>query len=276
MAGILNDFSVPLLAQAIEDNAVECSLSWAHWPGMQLGTDPHAVWTLTDVPFPFFNNVFRANIPEDEVPHAIATAVARARDRRVPMFWWTGPTTQPADLGEHLLASGFVHGFEAPAMAADLLGLPKDVAALSRLDVEEVCDPESLKAWCAVMTSVYEFPTFAAETWFTILAYLGLGPAHPFRHFLARLDGAPVGTASLFLGAGVAGVSSVATVPEYRRRGVATAVKVEALRQARMLGYRIGVLFSSPAGVGVYRNLGFREYGKGNCFVWSSGEGANP
>ena len=74
------------------------------------------------------------------------------------------------------------------------------------------------------------------------------------------------------LGAGVAGLSSVATVPEARRQGIGTAVTLHLLEQARAMGYRIGVLFSSDMAVGVYRKLGFREYRKGSFYVWT----ANP
>jgi GNAT superfamily N-acetyltransferase len=268
---ILSDFSAVDVAKAIEDNAIECCLSWAQWPRMNTGADQHIVWTLTDVPFPFFNNVFRPCIPAAQVHRTIEEVLDRARHRSVPLYWWNGPTTRPADLGRRLEERGFVHGFEASAMAIDLLSLDKNMATPDHLFIEEVSDPEKLRAWCAVMTNVYEFPSFAVEPWFQILIHLGLGPRQPFRHFLASCEGKPVATASLFLGSGVGGVSSVATVPEHRRQGIATSITVAALRQARNLGYRIGVLFSSPMGVGVYQQLGFREYGKGDCYVWMEG-----
>ena len=44
------------------------------------------------------------------------------------------------------------------------------------------------------------------------------------------------------------------------------------LIDARRKGYAIGALFSSEMAVGIYRNLGFQEYGKGNIYLWQESE----
>ena len=119
------------------------------------------------------------------------------------------------------------------------------------------------------MGPVYEFPDFALEPWHDMQAAVGLGADRPYRHYIAWLKGTPVATASLFLGAGVAGISNVATLPEFRGRGIATAVTLEPLLEARRGGYRVGVLFASMAAIGLYRRLGFRQYCKGNCYAWT-------
>ena len=43
---------------------------------------------------------------------------------------------------------------------------------------------------------------------------------------------------------------------------------VSPLIDARRDGYEIGVLFSSEMAVGIYRNLGFQEYGTGYIYLW--------
>lgn len=267
---VLTDATDEQLALAVEANGVECCLTWAAWPGMERRDDEFLTTTMTDVPFPFFNNVFRPNIPDSKVDEVVERVLKLARKRNVPMFWWTGPTTKPEDLGERLLQKGFEHGFEAPAMAVDLRHMNSHHGEVPRsFVIQEVTDEELLKDWCDVMAPVYEFPDFAAKPWFEMLAHLGLGADQPLRHFIGYLDKQPVASASLYLDSSVGGISSVATHPDFRRQGFATAITLVSLEEARRLGYRYGVLFSSPMGLGVYNKIGFREFGKGNCYVWS-------
>ena len=95
------------------------------------------------------------------------------------------------------------------------------------------------------------------------------GLADPWRHYLGWLDDEAVATASIYLGAGVAGVYFVMTVPEARRRGIGAAITRAALQEARATGVQYGVLESSPAGRSVYAGLGFREYCTIDLYEWS-------
>ena len=86
--------------------------------------------------------------------------------------------------------------------------------------------------------------------------------------YLGNIDGTPVATSELFLGGGVAGIHGVTTVPEFRGRGIGTAMTPSPLIDARNQGYDIGVLFSSEMAVGIYRGSGFQEYGRGYIYLW--------
>jgi len=45
------------------------------------------------------------------------------RRRRLPLLWQIGPSSQPPDLRQRLLAHGFTHEEDEPAMALDLLAM---------------------------------------------------------------------------------------------------------------------------------------------------------
>ncbi|NIN63867.1 MAG: GNAT family N-acetyltransferase, partial [Anaerolineae bacterium] len=82
------------------------------------------------------------------------------------------------------------------------------------------------------------------------------------------LDGETVGASRLFMGAGVAGVYAVGTLPKKRRQGIGTAMTLAALGEARRLGYRIGVLRAAEMALGIYRRLGFTDFCRFGVYEW--------
>jgi GNAT superfamily N-acetyltransferase len=99
---------------------------------------------------------------------------------------------------------------------------------------------------------------------------IGLGDQTLWRHYLGRVHGEPVATTTLFLGAGVAGIYFVFTLPAARRQGIGAAITLAALREAQRLTYRIGVSGSSPMGYPVYQRLGFQEYCRIALYEWNA------
>jgi len=76
--------------------------------------------------------------------------------------------------------------------------------------------------------------------------------------FLGRLNGRPAATATLVRTESVAGIYSVSTVDDARRRGLGTAVTWAAVARAKEWGVDAVVLQSSEMGLGVYNAMGFR------------------
>ena len=87
---------------------------------MRFVEHPHAVVTESDLPCPFFNNVFSADIPQPNAEAIVDDLIGRYRSRNVPCFWWSGPVNHDQRVASILEARGFVQAFEAAALALNL------------------------------------------------------------------------------------------------------------------------------------------------------------
>jgi ribosomal protein S18 acetylase RimI-like enzyme len=94
-----------------------------------------------------------------------------------------------------------------------------------------------------------------------------MAPDAAIQFFAVLKDGEPVATSMLLLADGLAGIYCVSTLAAERGRGLGAHATAQALREARRLGYRVGVLQSSPDGHSVYRKLGFEDLAEIPMFV---------
>jgi ribosomal protein S18 acetylase RimI-like enzyme len=265
MAEILQDLSPPKLVAAIEASMFGFWIQLGHSPRVELYDGPDMVRFIGDVPSPFCNNVFRAQLAPDDTDARIEATLAPFQALRFPVRWLISPSTRPVDLGKHLEAHGFAQVADLPGMAVDLLALNEELTIPPDVMIKRVADVQTLERWIQAFTIGYGVPVSVGDFFFDCLVSVGF--ELPWRHYLGWLEGEPVSCSSLLLGAGVAGIFAVATVPEARGRGIGSALTLLPLREARAMGYRVGVLGSTQMGLGVYSGLGFQEFFKFGMYV---------
>jgi ribosomal protein S18 acetylase RimI-like enzyme len=270
MSKILQDFSEPSVKNAIEANIFEHMCLFRHWNQAEIHDDPEALWSITKIPYPRFNSVLRAQISPDCIDSVIEMTIARCKLNKVPMLWWTGPATRPADLDSYLMAHGLTHKSDKPGMAIDMFQMKEDPPAPSGLIIEQVTEIGTLQKWCKVFGTGFGLPDFASDAFLDFNSSLGFNSQMPLQNYIGWLNGEPVATSTLVLGAGVAGIYNVATVPDARRMGIGYAMTLTLLREARAKDYRVGVLYASKMGVNVYIKMGFKEYCTIGQYLWES------
>jgi GNAT superfamily N-acetyltransferase len=256
-------------ALAIEENGAEFLTALGRAAAAEERDDGRVRWVIGNSPIDYHNCVVYADLAQEEADGEIEASLKRMRAHGVPGSWHIGPSMRPPDLGARLIAHGFEYGGDDIGMAVDLSELPHEVPAPDDLVIEQVHDEAGLAAWVEALGSGFGEGPVEAE-WVGEM-YRRLGFEGPWRHYLGLLAGEPVATATLFFGAGVAGIYFVCTVERARRRGIGAAVTLAALREARDLGYSVGVLCSSEMGYPLYRGLGFEEHCRIGLYEWRPG-----
>lgn len=228
-------------------------------PNARVESRPDMLRVKTGLPHELLNGILRARIPEEDAEAAIHAALEDFLSEKIPMMWWVGPSTEPPHLGKYLENCGLVHAGEMSGMAIDLTSLEIQPSTPRELSIQPVRDEATLRMWLVPLAFGYQMPEAAALGLFEFMRVVGLGPGALFRNYLGRWKGHPVATATLFFGAGVAGVYTT-VVPEYQKQGIGAAITLVPLQAARAAGYRVGITHVPDYRLGFQRKLGFKPY----------------
>jgi hypothetical protein len=254
------------LLKANETNMYALTPFSYDWPGATKREGEDLSWCITDIPFPWCNVAFKARLEPACADRAIWDFAEIGRKRNVPVCWWIGSETKPADLAGRLKSHGFLKRADTALMAADLYGMKEDRLLPHDLTIEQVENKDALRLWCSVAATGFAIPPSAEPflfEWLSTAIDIGM----PLRFYLARMRGLPVATSMLLLAEGVAGLYFIATVPAARREGIGHAVTLAPLREARRMGHGVGVLQASRMGEAIYRRIGFRTYGTMTSYI---------
>ncbi len=268
MDTILEDMCDEAVRAAIQANRAAFLSILCRWPHAELYEDPELRWFITGIPNPLFNSVVWAHLAPERADERICETLDVFSRRRVPMQWTVGPDSAPSDLGERLERRGLVYTGDHAGMAADLRELRERSSAPEGLFIDEVDDVETFERWLEPVSVCFGLPGEVRRAVRDSFVELGFGDDVPWRHYIGWLDGKPAAASTLFLGAGVAGVYNVATLPDSQRQGIGAALAAAPLRDAQKLGYRVGTLITARGARRMYERMGFEERCLLSNYVW--------
>jgi GNAT superfamily N-acetyltransferase len=274
MNNILTHFSERhSVKTAIRENWEAYHYCLAQSPSVELSIGRYLTWLITDLPDHFMNLVVCNQLPPEGVDDLIENALGHFRSMNIrKLSWLTRAGMSSTKVNRILLAHGltFRDSF-ATEMAVDLSLLSDDPPTHPGLRIVPVDDEGTLRQWIHVASMGFRIDEKFEKVWYDFFVEAIFNPK--FRTYLALLDGKPVGTSQLFLSQSVAGIYNVTCLPEARGQGIGSAVTLAPLLKARELGYRIGILQASQGGYGVYRRLGFQDFGKLSVHLWENDSG---
>lgn len=251
----------------IEKNLFDYSAYIGGLRGGQINDSPNLKWVLTNDLI--FNRVLQTRF-NGNVTGRVEEMVSWLKERKLPLTWFTTPSSQPPNLDQHLTANGFTHQGHWFGMAYDV-ARPFATAKLPKSEVyiTKVRDRKSLKTWLGVAAKSFGFSLHIRYLYQQAFYRFPLGDKGAWEFYIAHLNGKPVATGSLFHGEdGTAGIYWMATLPEYRRMGIATQIAVHLTEEARRRDQRIVVLHATKAGHPVYKQVGFTDFCNVNIYTW--------
>lgn len=223
-------------------------------PGTIFQDDATIFWYISTINE---NGIMWANLAAEDIAPMLAQLRSVFAAHGKPLQWLVGPDSRPANLAARLQALGLREVAHLTTMAADLDHLPVAPDIPAGVTMALVSDAATLEDWITAEAAGFETPPEATQWYATLRRNVGIGEDARVRRYLARQQGKPVATATLFLDGQSAGIFDVATAPNARRQGIAGALVAHALSDARAMGYHLAILDSSVLGHGVYQRVGF-------------------
>lgn len=260
MGEILTDLSTATVLDAIQANAYAFFIRRERILGKTITEEDDLTWVegANAAPVAWLRGLVTA---EGTAVCAARTA-ARFVDRGLSEVYLV--VLETCDSGAAWQAAGASRIETEHVMVIALTGLEGEWPSTEHLSIETVSDCAGLRD-CASVISAGRDQWTAGFFQLTNPTPSGQGQ---IRYYLGRIEGRPVATAAQFFWGGLGGIWWLTTVPEFRKRRVASDITRAALVDAIRLGYRAVMLESLPAVVPMYRRLGFKEYCRINVYRW--------
>lgn len=213
---------------------------------------------------PFINLVGAATLDQSNADATIKQVLAFFAQKELAFGWMIGPQSTPKDLDTRLEAAGLKLAYTGAGMALTNMNLSitTNPEVMIRVATEE--DREDV---IRLTSDAYPVPRGVAEI------IMSMSDAVGTKHYLAFIDGVdkPISVATMHYmkHAPIVAMKGAATLPEYRGRGIYTALMAKRLADARANGMEGAIIQADRStSAPICAKLGFEEVASANIYAW--------
>lgn len=203
---------------------------------------------VTGIPYPYFNSVMGETKVQDQLDYFDSI--------KLPFMWGLDENKNP-QLFQELVDKGFQYcGIMQGVMGA--LEKPFAVPQLpNEFSITKVQSEKDYRDFCNLVGEVFALSGFSLECFHKALKQFG--DNGKMVHFMVRKEGKAVAAISIYLEGELATFWNGATLPEYRRMGLSSAIRAMALNEAIARGCKKGGSYLMAAGMalGICKKFGF-------------------
>jgi GNAT superfamily N-acetyltransferase len=204
-----------------------------------------------------FERIFSVKLGDKNADSRIQQMIAYIRAGIYPDSILITSETKPGNLAELLLQRVFTIDTSGSCMMMQMADYVGQNACPDHIKVINVASKEQLGTWLEIVsTALFGYELITLEQFADLL---NLDNTH---FCLGTLNDKAVTACMTIIHGDTSLLEMVATLDEYRRKGLATATIDKALRDLRQKGVKTVSLRAEPDAIQLYKHLGFKE-----CFA---------
>jgi len=181
-----------------------------------------------------------------------------SKNGRKPAFY-LDPSTQPVNFFEILQNAGYTEEDHETWMAHNVIEDLEKIDDNPTIQLELVKTEEQMTVFTELFNTGFGMTT---NTYGDSLISAFKNPSAEVEvlHYIAKLNGKECGIASLYSSGKIGGIYNVATVPEFRRKGVGTALNKKVVSESLARNHELLILQTEANGDAyrIYERMGFR------------------
>jgi GNAT superfamily N-acetyltransferase len=243
------------LVQAMDVCLLESVYSEKDHPGQEFIEHDGIVILNTGIHSGDMNGVFKGHTHSDDIVESVEYAIRYFMKKQIPYYWWVGKYRN-SNLQTILEDAGYEHVADLPVMVADLETIPK-VEKIPEIKCKTVTNKKELEDWIKISAQCIETDERSGKEYMDYCLDYDIKENSKQVLHIAYWDGVPAASCLTFKGTDVATLYFIATLPEFRNRGLGRTITLHAMRQAKDAGYLLAGLQATSQGISLYENLGF-------------------
>ncbi len=201
------------------------------------------------------NCVSKSSVEEED----IGGILKKYKEAGRPVMWIVFPNAASINVCETLKNKKMMHVDTYTMMHCDMNKFETALPLTEGLTIKKVDDIESFADWGHLMAISFGLTDGVKNNFIKKYAGLFLDNDISGKHYLCYLNDKPVGTSTVYISDGVAGIYNITTAPEARGKGVGDTVTRMAMIAGKEKGCAFATLQATKMGKPVYEKIGYES-----------------
>lgn len=260
--------------QASELNLIRFASTFGQFDGGDYFDNRKVRWAYTGSPD--LNRVFDLRVDHEEIENTIEEVMEWFNKRLASFIWFVGPSTTPPDAGRYLLDKGLELKNNWAGMELYLENLKEEILYNNNVEIREAQTENEIRQYVNVFNSSFQMNLDTDNAQRIVKRQKETNKETLF-YYIAKYNDIPAASTGVY-GVyidehNIAGLYFVATLPEYRGKGIAKYLVTQVLRQVKDKGCTRSILHASEMGEPMYKKLGFNKLCEYQVYSWNIDKG---